>query len=149
MDLDQVWRQCVQNHTKGGACNFRDAAFEFLGKPKWRCFHCDEVFCSEADARLHFGNSERQSPACTIDVAEYRAMEQRMVAYNDEDADIHRQMHAQSSAHQTAKRRAEEAGYSKGVTDVGNIVRAAVARLEATGDIAQFKVDTKDAVPYD
>lgn len=28
---DQLWAECVQRHTKGGACNFRDAAFEFAG----------------------------------------------------------------------------------------------------------------------
>jgi len=115
----------------------------------WRCFHCNMEFVTTKAARLHFGSSERQSPACTIDVAEYRAMELRMHRYNEEDADIHRQMHAQSSAHQQALRREEERGYSKGIADVAGVVRAAFARLEATGDIAQFKLDTKDVVVYE
>lgn len=28
---DDIWRQCVMNNMKGGAVNFRDAAFEFAG----------------------------------------------------------------------------------------------------------------------
>ena len=33
----------------------------------WRCFHCDEVFRSKKQARLHFGGDEyegKQLPAC-------------------------------------------------------------------------------------
>lgn len=32
IDKDALWRDMVQKHTKGGACNFRDAAFEFAEK---------------------------------------------------------------------------------------------------------------------
>lgn len=85
--------------------------------PTWRCFHCDEVFTSEEDARLHFGKSERESPACTIDISEYRAMETRMQFYNDEDAEIHRSMARLQSDHNLALQREEEKGYDRGVRD--------------------------------
>ena len=29
MTKDEHWQQMVQKHTEGGACNFRNAAFEF------------------------------------------------------------------------------------------------------------------------
>jgi hypothetical protein len=97
------------------AWNLRAAA------PKeWRCFHCDEVFTDEAAAREHFGSYGPRilsEPACQIDAAEYRAMEQRMADYNAEDADIHRQMARMECEHKTALRREEEKGYARGVAD--------------------------------
>lgn len=83
----------------------------------WRCFHCDEVFTTTESAIEHFGRTERQNPACQIDIAEYRAMEQRMLAYTQEDADIHREMHARLSDHQLALVREEERGYARGLED--------------------------------
>lgn len=85
--------------------------------PQWRCFHCDECFTTADSAMEHFGRTERQSPACQIDITEYRAMEQRMLAYTQEDADIHREMHARLSDHQLALVREEERGYSRGLAD--------------------------------
>lgn len=85
--------------------------------PAWRCFHCDECFTTPDAAMEHFGRTERQSPACQIDIAEYRAMEQRMLAYTQEDADIHREMNARLSDHQLALVREEERGYSRGLAD--------------------------------
>ncbi|HEM8998852.1 TPA: hypothetical protein U2T46_000887 [Burkholderia cenocepacia] len=85
--------------------------------PIWRCFHCDEVFTDQESAALHFGTSERQSPACSIDVTEYRAMERRMHAYNEEDTDLHRTIHRLQAQHQTELRREEEKGYARGLAD--------------------------------
>ncbi|MGK8199530.1 hypothetical protein [Burkholderia cepacia] len=85
--------------------------------PIWRCFHCDEAFTDSESAALHFGTSERQSPACTIDVAEYRAMEQRMHAYNEEDTELHRAVYRQQAQHQTELQREEEKGYARGLAD--------------------------------
>ncbi|MDN7900134.1 hypothetical protein [Burkholderia cepacia] len=85
--------------------------------PIWRCFHCDEAFTDSESAALHFGTSERQSPACTIDVAEYRAMEQRMHAYNEEDTELHRAVYCQQAQHQTELQRQEEKGYARGLAD--------------------------------
>lgn len=84
---------------------------------KWRCFHCDEAFTDEAAARDHFGRSERQSPACQIDAAEYRKMEARMLSYNEEDSEMHRQIYRMESAHAAALKAEEEKGYARGLTD--------------------------------
>lgn len=89
----------------------------------WRCFHCDEVFSDHESAALHFGTSEHQAPACTIDVAEYRAMEQRMHRYNEEDSDLHREIYGMQARHQAALRSEEERGYARGLED---------GRLDAT-----------------
>jgi|GEM_PF-6370624 len=85
----------------------------------WRCFHCDEFFADREAAALHFGTHERHSPACTIDAAEYRAMEARMERYIDEDAEIHRHMRGQQAEHAAALRRAEETGYARALKDTG------------------------------
>ncbi|ABO60371.1 hypothetical protein LA345_36470 (plasmid) [Burkholderia vietnamiensis] len=84
---------------------------------QWRCFHCGEVFDERDAAALHFGTTERQVPACTIDVAEYRAMEQRMSRYNEEDTDLHREIYTLQARHQSALRREEEKGYARGLAD--------------------------------
>jgi hypothetical protein len=93
----------------------RQAAMQGQGGEVWRCFHCNETFTNADAATEHFGASERQNPACQIDITEYRAMEARMVRYNDEDADIHRQWYGMQNEHQQALRRAEEDGYAKGL----------------------------------
>lgn len=85
--------------------------------PRWLCFHCDEVFVTVEGAKEHFGSTERQQPACSIDIAEYRAMEQRMLAYNEEDAEVHRYLAGKLSDHQLALTRAEERGYARGLED--------------------------------
>jgi hypothetical protein len=84
---------------------------------EWRCFHCDERFTGKDAAALHFGTHEYQEPACLIDIAKYREMEALQLRYNDEDADVHRTMRRMETEHQQALRRAEEDGYSKGLSD--------------------------------
>ena len=88
-----------------------------VGQTFWRCFHCDECFTDKAAALTHFGNSERQSPICTIDAAEYRSMEERMRRYNDEDSDLHRAVYAAQSEGDVKAKRAEEQGYARGLAD--------------------------------
>lgn len=83
----------------------------------YRCFHCDETFEDKELAARHFGTSQIQNPACTIDIAEYRSMEARMIAYNEEDADIHREMGHLRSTHATELKREEETGYARGLAD--------------------------------
>lgn len=95
----------------------QEAAPAPAATPEWTCFHCDERFTDRDAAALHFGTSERQDPICKVSQAEYRSMEARMVDYNDEDAEIHRQMHRQRIEHHHALQRAEEAGYARGLRD--------------------------------
>lgn len=83
----------------------------------WRCLHCDEIFTDQEAAILHFGTSERQNAACSINIAEYRAMEARMVSYNEEDAEIHHQLASLKTKHAQELRREEEIGYARGLVD--------------------------------
>lgn len=85
----------------------------------WRCFHCDEVFTTQESAAVHFGNSERDNPACQVDIVDYRRMVAMDARYAEEDADVHRSMRRMASEHQTALQRAEETGYARGLKDSG------------------------------
>lgn len=84
---------------------------------EWRCFHCDESFTDREAAALHFGTREHHQPACTIDIAEYRRAEAENQRYREEDSDLHREMYALRAQHQVELRRAEEAGYARGLKD--------------------------------
>lgn len=81
----------------------------------WRCFHCGETFTDSHAATLHFGTTEIQSPACAIDIAEYRAMEVRMRDYNNEDTELHREIASLRRKHAAELRREEEKGYARGL----------------------------------
>lgn len=87
----------------------------------WRCFYCDETFADREAAALHFGTgnglTSMDTPGCQIDLAEYRRAEAENASYREEDAAIHRQMRRMESEHRLALRRAEEAGYAKGLAD--------------------------------
>jgi hypothetical protein len=83
----------------------------------WRCFHCDEVFADRESAALHFGASLVQQPACQIDMAEYRVMEETNRLHCEEDTDLHREIHRLHVVHRTALQREEENGYAKGLRD--------------------------------
>jgi hypothetical protein len=83
----------------------------------WRCFHCDAVFTDTKNAELHFGRSEFDTPACHIDIAEYRRMQELCRRYAEEDTDWHRALHAKDAQMLAAIRRAEEEGYAKGLRD--------------------------------
>lgn len=89
-------------------------------EPAWRCFHCDAQFTGEAGAREHFGASEAQQPACLIDIAEYRSMEEANRRHCEEDTDLHREIHRLQCEHQQALRREEEKGYARGLAAQGS-----------------------------
>lgn len=84
---------------------------------EWRCFHCDEVFADEAPAAEHFGTSQHQEPACQIDITKYREMEETVRRYNEEDTDLHREIHRLHASHQRELQREEEKGYARGLAD--------------------------------
>jgi hypothetical protein len=57
----------------------------------WRCFHCDEVFTDESEAREHFGADEAKTPACRLsrdDVRQLRALEQLNAKWQRECANL-------------------------------------------------------------
>lgn len=90
----------------------------------WRCFHCDEVLRTQADARNHFGSTEVSEPACLIKAAgefallqALRNAEDEIARYRREDSDVLRAMWSMQSDHATALRREEEKGYERGLRD--------------------------------
>lgn len=99
--------------------------------PGWRCFHCGELFTSPGPAQVHFGPTEHSKPACQIDAAEYRAMEERMRRYNEEDSDLHREVHRAHNKGVEGAKRAEEAGYARGLKDAGRPAYTDVSQAPA------------------
>jgi hypothetical protein len=85
---------------------------------EWRCFHCDEIFTSYAEAELHFGRSCMSNPTCTVSAAELRDMENQLERYRQEDTELHRTLHRMQAEHSVALRREEEKGYLRGIRDV-------------------------------
>lgn len=89
------------------------------------------MFTDKQTALLHFGPGDgltrEYNPACKIDIAEYRRMEQKEEQYAAEDAEIHRWAHGIKNEHALALRRAEEAGYANGVRDQTKEQESAVA----------------------
>lgn len=60
IDMDALWRDMVLKHTKGGACNFRNAAFEFseqMAKRQWQSGAeaptAEQIRSIEASTRNH------------------------------------------------------------------------------------------------
>lgn len=90
----------------------------------WRCFHCDDVFRTQVDARNHFGSTEVSEPACLIKapgefalLQALRNAEDELARYRREDSDVLRAMWSMQSDHATALRREEEKGYERGLRD--------------------------------
>lgn len=83
----------------------------------WRCFHCGDVFTTHETAMEHFGPSQFEEPACKIDIAKYREMEELHRRHCEEDSDSDREFHRMRSSHSTALVREEEKGYARGLED--------------------------------
>ncbi len=112
----------------------------------WTCFHCDEHFTDAESASIHFGAHEIQRPACLIDAAEYRSMEERVRVCANEDSELHRQLRRQASNHKLELQRAEERGYAKGLADsrapidrdeLPEFARTVIAKLVRFRDCAE------------
>lgn len=101
----------------------------------WRCFHCGEAFLDESAAAEHFGTRETQDPACTIDVAEYRRMEETDRQHREEDTALHRELYALQGERDRAVKAAEEQGYARGMADVTAILRELVLANRAMRDL--------------
>lgn len=85
--------------------------------PTWRCFHCDEVFATEADAGLHFGRSEYDKPVCQFDAEHIRWMEAQHRRNVDDDSEALRTVRSLLNEHEDLRRKAEELGYARGLAD--------------------------------
>lgn len=86
-------------------------------KGPWRCFHCDHLAETEEDAEAHFGRFQECTPACQIDVAAYREMEDEVASYRTESDAASKAFYSLGAAHRTALIAAEQAGYDKGLAD--------------------------------
>lgn len=91
----------------------------------WRCFHCDEVFTEREAAADHFGAQIgcADDVACKINATDgllvkmLREAQEELSAYHQEDNAAFRQFYSLGAEHAVALRRAEEAGYARGITD--------------------------------
>jgi len=89
----------------------------------WTCFHCDETFYNEVDARDHFGATECSTPACQVKVHErglvkaYRQIEDELAQWKIECAEGQLDYYRTSSRLNQAVKSAEEAGYAQGLED--------------------------------
>ena len=106
---------------------------ELEKRNEWRCFHCDEVFQDEDDARQHFGSYTLDEPGCQLNALEggilalYREAQKELMKYREEDHESYRAFHALGAAHTVALMRAEEKGYERGLAD-GRALAAKEAR---------------------
>lgn len=114
---------------------------ELGGGLPWRCFHCDETFTDAKEAALHFGTTQAQKPACQLNLKWLRYVERQLERYRDEDTDLHRQMHAMASRHQTELRREEEKGYARGLRDGMAMTPEEKAALTTPNDQGQGERD--------
>jgi hypothetical protein len=94
-----------------------------MSRKQWRCFHCDTVFRSEQQARIHFGSDESATCACVLPheqhlVDHIRDLEQQLDSYRADNIPILKSIMTLESDHRQALIRAEESGYNKGVRDM-------------------------------
>ncbi len=107
----------------------------------WRCFHCDETFTKEWDAKAHFGRDEGCAPACQIKgaegglVAALRRAEQDAAdawdAIHNETTDTAKAYHAQAARHREQLIAIEQIGYDRGLRDGSVDLRQIEEMLEA------------------
>ncbi|NTA80787.1 hypothetical protein G6L13_09845 [Agrobacterium tumefaciens] len=94
----------------------------------WRCFHCDEVFYTEQDARLHFGMDQCSDPACKIKMGAEKSLlvalrraenelQDAWAAIHNENTEAAKAYYAQQSRHGEQLRAAEELGFERGTKD--------------------------------
>lgn len=116
---------------------------ELTSEPKaegraWRCFQCDDVFNTEADAALHFGKFDDCVPACKIGAERFRAMEAELHGYRTESDAASKTFYSLGADHQTALRKAEQEGYDKGLAD-GRVQQPAPQPLQG-GEVTREAV---------
>lgn len=95
--------------------------------PHWRCYFCDEVFTTRGMAAEHFGaeiGCGYPTPACQIKEHEghlvhyIRKLEEELSVWNGEGHDLQKAVVALEISIADKVRRAEEAGYTRGVDDM-------------------------------
>lgn len=92
-------------------------------RKQWRCFHCDAVFYSEKQARIHFGIDQFKTSACKLTHAEghlvdyIRRLESEIELYRKESHELLLAAYSVEMSARQIERIAEERGYDKGVSD--------------------------------
>lgn len=101
--------------------SFPVAKFYEVPSQGWCCFHCGEQFpptrLGEQRARFHFGQTPERDPHCTVTAKQFRAMEDLLRRYREEDTDLHRLLRQAHLDRRIAVARAEETGYERGLRD--------------------------------
>lgn len=93
-------------------------------RKQWRCFHCDEVFRSANEARIHFGGGSFEDAGCVLKDYEdgllgiIREQQAELERFRAEDSDLLRVIATMEADHLQALIRAEEEGYNKGIRDM-------------------------------
>lgn len=94
----------------------------------WTCFHCGGTFTTPGAARDHFGFDPSADPACRIKVGEERGLVMALRRLEakyvklledtcDEQGKVAMEFYGLGAKHAGDRRRAEEAGYAKGLRD--------------------------------
>lgn len=115
----------------------------------WRCFHCDEVFFTANDARLHFGMDQCSDPACKIKMGAEKSLlvalrraetelQDAWAAIHNENTEAAKAYYAQQSRHGEQLRAAEELGFERGIADLGSIWEDLKSLSNAANDLASW-----------
>lgn len=115
----------------------------------WRCFHCDEVFFTANDARLHFGMDQCSDPACKIKMGAEKSLlvalrraetelQDAWAAIHNENTEAAKAYFAQQSRHGEQLRAAEELGFERGIADLGSIWEDLKSLSNAANDLASW-----------
>lgn len=119
----------VQGEIKAAWQNIIAEGLSKFSRPTgWRCFHCDEVFFTANDARLHFGMDQCSDPACKIKMGAEKSLlvalrraetelQDAWAAIHNENTEAAKAYCAQQSRHGEQLRAAEELGYERGIKD--------------------------------
>ncbi|MCA1490148.1 hypothetical protein I6F11_04340 [Ensifer sp. NBAIM29] len=150
---DKVWPNGPDDHEP-----IEYIRADLVERKSWRCFHCDDVFTEERQARLHFGCDEISEPACKIKAGAEGSM---LEALRRAEADAERAiagMHDESSEgwkayHNIAGRlreqveAAENLGYERGLAEARALSSLEPAGREPTHPVYRFLVagDTFEA----
>ena len=116
---------------------------------EWRCFHCDEVFFTANDARLHFGMDQCSDPACKIKMGAEKSLlvalrraetelQDAWAAIHNENTEAAKAYYAQQSRHGEQLRAAEELGFERGIADLGSIWDDLKSLSNAANDLASW-----------
>lgn len=119
----------VQGQIKAAWQNIIAEGLSKFSRPTgWRCFHCDEVFFTANDARLHFGMDQCSDPACKIKMGAEKSLlvalrraetelQDAWAAIHNENTEAAKAYYAQQSRHGEQLRAAEELGFERGIND--------------------------------